>query len=186
MIFFFNTIQRKTEALSLPPEIQSIVLDKLIPALYIRQASKKAAIADSRHRLQIKSEEMLASFGSMPLLSSITEEELAVIETVAEECATLFQRSSSCVEGRNGQLSLRHHSLHHLSNRKLAALIATHNYFIKRDDGTMPIQLAQVRLVPLDLAISVRFRKSPCRLAISLARLFLVYCRNLPLARIAG
>jgi len=28
---------------------------------------------------------------------------------------------------------------------------------------TMPIRLAQVRLVPLDSTMSVRFRKSPCR-----------------------
>jgi Family of unknown function (DUF6399) len=59
-----------------------------------------------------------------------------MIETVAEECASLFQRSSSCVEGRNGQLSLRHHSFHRLSNRKLAALTSVHNFFITRKDGT--------------------------------------------------
>ncbi len=68
--------------------------------------------------------------------SGITREELTAIETVAEECASVFQRSSSCVEGRNGQLSLRHHSFHRLSDRKLAALTAVHNFFIKRNDGT--------------------------------------------------
>lgn len=57
-----------------------------------------------------------------------------------EECANLLQRSSSCVEGRDGQLSLRHHGLHRLSNRKLAALTAVHNYFIKRRDGTFPAE----------------------------------------------
>ncbi|MFH1153688.1 MAG: DUF6399 domain-containing protein [Pseudomonadota bacterium] len=62
------------------------------------------------------------------------------MESVGEECADLFQRSSSCVEGRNGQLSLRHHGLHRLSNRKLAALTAVHNYFIKRRDGTTPAE----------------------------------------------
>ena len=76
----------------------------------------------------------------MPLLSSdgplagLETEEKVVIETVTRECAQLFQRSSSCVEGRNGQLALRHHSVHRISNRKLAALTAVHNYFIKRSD----------------------------------------------------
>ena len=53
-------------------------------------------------------------------------------------------------------------------------------------DQTMPIRLAQACLVPLDSTMSVRFRKSPCRSAISHERLFLAHCRNLPLARIAG
>ena len=68
--------------------------------------------------------------------SGITQEKLTVIQTVAKECASLFQRSSSCVEGRNGQLSLRHHSFHRLSDRKLSALTSVHNFFIKRKDGT--------------------------------------------------
>jgi hypothetical protein len=52
------------------------------------------------------------------------------------ECADLFQRSSSAVEGRNGQLSLHHHGRHRLSDRKLAALTAVHNFHIRRADGT--------------------------------------------------
>jgi len=55
---------------------------------------------------------------------------------VAQECAELFQRSSSCVEGRNGQLALRHHSLHRLRDQKLEALTTVHNYFVRRSDGT--------------------------------------------------
>ncbi|MEW6736820.1 MAG: DUF6399 domain-containing protein, partial [Acidobacteriota bacterium] len=51
-----------------------------------------------------------------------------------------FQRSSSCVEGRNGQFSLRHHSLHRIGIRKLQALTIVHNYFIKRRDGTTAAQ----------------------------------------------
>ena len=54
----------------------------------------------------------------------------------AKECAQLFQRSSSCLEGRNGYLSLRHHGLHHLSDRKLGALTVIHNYFTTRPDHT--------------------------------------------------
>ncbi|MCP4342007.1 MAG: hypothetical protein GY799_24780 [Desulfobulbaceae bacterium] len=135
--FFHLTIQRKIEALSLAPAIETIVFDKLIPAFYLRRASNKAKAAEDRHRLKEKSEEIFYSLRCMQdPFSGITREELTVIETVAEECASVFQRSSSCVEGRNGQLSLRHHSFHRLSDRKLAALTAVHNFFIKRNDGT--------------------------------------------------
>jgi hypothetical protein len=60
----------------------------------------------------------------------------AQVEQVAGACADVFQRSSSCVEGRNGQLSLHHHGRHRLSDRKLAALTAVHNFHICRADGT--------------------------------------------------
>lgn len=58
------------------------------------------------------------------------------IQQVAGECADPFQRSSSAVEGRNGQLSLYHHGRHRLGERKLAALTAVHNFHIRRADGT--------------------------------------------------
>lgn len=40
------------------------------------------------------------------------------------------------LRGRNGQLSLRHQSLHGLSDERLEALTVMHNYFIQRRDGT--------------------------------------------------
>jgi hypothetical protein len=58
-----------------------------------------------------------------------------LVETVAEECAHLFQRSTAPVEGRNGHLELFHHGHHRLTARKLKALTAMHNYLKKRPDG---------------------------------------------------
>jgi len=137
MVFFHLTIQRKIEALCLSPVIEGIMFEKLIPAFYLNYASNKAKTADARHRIQKKSEEIFSCLGCMQdTFYEITQEELTVIQTVAKECASLFQRSSSCVEGRNGQLSLRHHSFHRLSDRKLSALTSVHNFFIKRKDGT--------------------------------------------------
>src|SRR5262245_1774426 len=69
-------------------------------------------------------------------LSKLPAEDRAKVERVAEQAADLFQRSSSCVEGRNGQLALRHHSLRRLSKGKLAALTVVHNYYLSRSDGT--------------------------------------------------
>jgi len=57
---------------------------------------------------------------------------------ILPECALKSSgRSSSNVEGRNGVLSLWHHSFHNLSPRKLRALTVIHNYYIRRRyDGT--------------------------------------------------
>ena len=67
---------------------------------------------------------------------SLNDHERADLEAKARQCAELFQRSSSCVEGRNGQLSLRHHGLHRLTPRKLGALKVIHNYLVERPDGS--------------------------------------------------
>ncbi|MCP4422532.1 MAG: hypothetical protein GY805_38470 [Chloroflexi bacterium] len=48
----------------------------------------------------------------------------------------LFQPSSSCVEGRNRQLALRHHALYRISDQKLNALKIVHNFHLQRVDGT--------------------------------------------------
>jgi len=53
-----------------------------------------------------------------------------------EEGAGLFQRSSSCVEGRNGMLSLYYHRFHRLNTRGLKDLTVVHNFHTKRSDNT--------------------------------------------------
>ena len=54
-----------------------------------------------------------------------------------KEAVKLFQRSSSCVEGRNGVLSLLMHRFHHLSEKSLKVLSIVHNFGVKRkEDGT--------------------------------------------------
>jgi len=137
MAFFWLTVRAKVEALALTPAVERAVYAHLIPAIYLDLVAAKVSDPEQRYALQSQAAELLR-----PLLSSdgplrdLETEELIVIEAVARECAQLFQRSSSCVEGRNGLLALRHHSLHRLGNRKLAALTTVHNYFIQRSDGT--------------------------------------------------
>ena len=135
--FFFLTVRAKVEALSLAPEVEQAVYENLIPGIYLHLVSEKASEAEARHELQNRSEELLAPLRARDgPLAHLEPEEQAVIERVAEECAQLFQRSSSCVEGRNGQLALRHHSWHRIRDRKLAALTTVHNYFVQRSDGS--------------------------------------------------
>jgi hypothetical protein len=135
--FFLLTVGAKVEALSLAPEVEKAMHHHLIPAIYLHLVAEKTQDVEQRPVLQRKSGELLA-----PLLSSdgpladLVAQEKVVLETVAQECAQLFQRSSSCVEGRNGYLALYHHSLHRLGDRKLAALTTVHNYFVQRQDGT--------------------------------------------------
>lgn len=64
-----------------------------------------------------------------------SESEKAALMLKGKECAEKFQRSSSCVEGRNGILSLYHHRFCRLNERSVRALTAVHNFHGKRSDG---------------------------------------------------
>jgi len=137
LAFFWLTVRAKVSALALTSEVEQAVYDYLIPATYLHLVAEKSPDAEHRHALQKRAEALLVPLRARDgPLGRLEPEEKALIEQVSQECAQLFQRSSSCVEGRNGQLALHHHSLHRIGNRKLAALTTIHNYFIKRSDGT--------------------------------------------------
>jgi hypothetical protein len=135
--FFWTLVSARVEALSLPLELEQALLTPLIPALYLEQAAARCARAEPRQRRQALSAQLLAPL-QQPThpVQQPPPDERAEIEQVATDCATLFQRSSSAVEGRNGPLARYHHGRHRLSARKRAALTAVHNFHIRRPDGT--------------------------------------------------
>jgi hypothetical protein len=135
--FFFATLQARVEALDLPADLEQAFLTQLVPALYLERVAARSTQAETRHRLAALSAQLLEPLRQpthpLQALPLATRQHL---EAVARGCADLFQRSSSCVEGRNGQLSLYHHGCHRLRGRKLPALTAIHNYHIRRPDRT--------------------------------------------------
>ena len=139
--FFYFMVRAKVEALGLPPVQERAMYRHLIPGIYLSCVASKSSNSERRNALRQRSGELLA-----PLLvddgpfSNCTREQKLLIENVATECAQLFQRSSSCVEGRNGYLSLRHHGLHRISDRKLAALTTVHNFFTQDSQERTPAE----------------------------------------------
>lgn len=57
-----------------------------------------------------------------------------------KEIAQRFQRSSSCVEGRNSILSLYYHRFRRLNKRSLKVLTIIHNFDRRGSDGTTPAE----------------------------------------------
>jgi hypothetical protein len=102
----------------------------LAPAAYLeRIASRSTALR--AHELRTRARELRTAASE-----SIGEDAVLRLEPVARTMALDFQRSSSMVEGRNGQLSLRHHAFHELSPLKRGVLTTLHNYVVTREDGT--------------------------------------------------
>lgn len=141
LAFVFRAMKRYVEELALPVPLEHVLCQHLIPGLYLRQAAAKAPTAEARKAIAGVSRALLAPMQAPDSpLAGLDRTEREHIERVATECAHLFQRSSSCVEGRNGQLALWHHHLHTIRPRRLRALTVVHNYFSKRPDGLTPAQ----------------------------------------------
>lgn len=134
--FFHATVNERIEALGLPEKIETVLRERWIPGRYLELVAGRAGTAESRARIRVNAAEVgLSIIERAALLADLDEEDRALVEHVAEDCAQLFQRSSSPVEGRNGHLDLFHHGHHRLPARKLRALTTVHNYFKRRPDG---------------------------------------------------
>jgi hypothetical protein len=135
--FFWTMLAAWLTAWGYDAPTQQWLRQTLIPAYYLGRVARKAGTAQERQRLRTLAAEVLARARSPDgLWGTFAPALQAELESRARQCADLFQRSSSCVEGRNGQLSLRHHALHHLTARKLQALTVLHNYAVQRADGS--------------------------------------------------
>lgn len=135
--WFWSVARTKVEALDLSEEAQQVVYEQLLPGLYWQQAARRARTAEERQQKQALATRLLESARRRQgALGRLSEQERAGVEQVSCEVVGLFARSSSCVEGRNGRLSMFHHGQTRLSSGRLKALTAMHNYVIKRADGT--------------------------------------------------
>jgi hypothetical protein len=135
--WFWCLVKARVEGLDLSEEQEQLVWGKLLAGHYWDRAAGRARTTEERRRLKemagrLKKE----AWQEGGALASLSEEQRKQVEEVAQETAGLFQRSSSCVEGRNGRLSLQHHGHSRVSERRLKALTVIHNYMTKRADGT--------------------------------------------------
>jgi len=137
--FYFTMVAIWLDNLTPDPTARMLLEEFLIPACYLARAAKNIRDRHQREEVLGVSRDLMADCltrsGPFALYSEERNHELLAI---ARECAEIFQRSSSCTEGRNGQLSLRHHNLHILTERKLRALTVVHNFDTHREDGTTP------------------------------------------------
>jgi hypothetical protein len=135
--WFWGLAQKQVEQLELSEEQECAVYEGLLAGHYWEMAASRARQGEEGKRLKELAEGLQKeAWRAGGALASLAEEQKQQVERVARQCAGLFSRSSSCVEGRNGRLSLHHHGQGRLSEAKLKALSAVHNYVVKRSDGT--------------------------------------------------
>jgi len=139
--WFWGLAQARLEGLELTEEQEQAVYQKLLPGHYWEAAGGRARTSEERERLKEMAGKLQdQAWAEGGPLSGLSEGERIRLEEVARQTVGLFSRSSSCVEGRNGRLSLQHHGHSRVSQRRLEALTVIHNYVAERPDGTTAAQ----------------------------------------------
>jgi len=126
---FLTMLKSYVEGLGLTEGQKQFFLDFVFPVAYLKMIIKRQGKAEQESLKQLI-DSLEAKIRAGPWPSEMIDDWMKN----AKELAELFQRSSSCVEGRNGMLSLLHHRCHRLSTNRLKALTVVHNYHIRRID----------------------------------------------------
>lgn len=135
--WFWTMTRQRLRPWDCSEEAQQTIEECLIAGYYWEMASFKEKDPEERKRLAALGQRLQQqAWSEGSALSNWSQEDKEEIKKEARQCAELFQRSSSCVEGRNGRLSLFHHGQTRLSEKRLKALTAIHNYVVRRPDGT--------------------------------------------------
>ena len=134
LAFFWCVTTRFIFNLQLNEEERVLFEQFLLPLEYLKMVEVRSGKRERRQaeRTRKKLESALKERDG-PIFE---EDRLEQLQRGARECAEFFQRSSSCVEGHNGALSLKHHASRHLSAEKVNSRVVLHNYFSNRKDGT--------------------------------------------------
>ena len=135
--FYFKMVDIYLNNMQLSVRDKSLMYSYLIPGHYLKLAADKERDLERKANILKKARALLSINEDHENLDKrMCDCEIEKLDKAAKDCAQIFQRSSSCVEGRNAQLALRHQGIHQLSNRHLQALTVIHNYYVKRRDGT--------------------------------------------------
>lgn len=137
LTWFWEMVDELASGLGLMPAARRAFCEQLLAGLYWQREASRGRDAEQKEQRRSLSERLLAvAWSAGGALAGLAEDKRAEVQRVATEAVALFVRSSSCVEGRNGRLSLYHHGQGPLSPNRLRALTAVHNFLVERADGT--------------------------------------------------
>jgi transposase len=135
--FVSRYVAEQVARLELKPPLSFAMHAKLIPSYYLERVAQTRSVQDGASLRDLAEKLRTPLFEPDGVLSELSAMAQDYLRDEAKRLATVFQRSSSNVEGRNGYLSLRSHQLRGLDlPRKRQCFTAIHNFFLTRPDGT--------------------------------------------------
>jgi Family of unknown function (DUF6399) len=135
--FVSGYVGRQIAQLDVTPPVSFAMHAKLIPSYYLDRVAETRTLSAGAPLHALAERLRAPLFAAGGVLSALSPEAQARLQSEAKRLAAVFQRSSSNVEGRNGYLSLRNHQLRGLDlPRKRECFTTMHNFFLTRPDGT--------------------------------------------------
>jgi Family of unknown function (DUF6399) len=135
--FVSGYVGQQVAQLDVTPPVSFVMHAKLIPSYYLDRVAQTRSVSDGEPLRELAERLRAPLFEPGGVLCALSPETQGQLHNEAKRLATVFQRSSSNVEGRNGYLSLRSHQLRGLDlPRKRECFTAIHNFFLTRPDGT--------------------------------------------------
>jgi len=135
--FVAGSVQQQVAQFDLTPLVACALHAKLSPSYDLDRVAETRPVSDGTSLRALAARRRAPLFepgGALRALRCATPDQL---QNEAKRLATVFQRSSSKVEGRNGYVSLRRHQLRGLDwPRKRECFPTMHNFFLARPDGT--------------------------------------------------
>ena len=135
--FVSGYVRQQVDQLDLTPPVSFAMHAKLIPSYYLDRVAQTRSVSDGEPLRELAERLRAPLCEPGGVLGALSPETQGQLHDEAKRLATVFQRSSSNVEGRNGYLSLRSHQLRGLDlPRKRECFTTIHNFFLTRPDGT--------------------------------------------------
>jgi len=123
--------------MKLTATVLALVHNVLIPLLYLQRVISQTRETERRKELQKVQKKLHGVFmESAEIWQALPAELRRFVLAGVQDCVDLFQRSTGCVEGRNGVLSLHQHQMRGLNPQALTALTVVHNFVKTRSDGS--------------------------------------------------
>jgi hypothetical protein len=132
--FFWTWVATELSELNVTAACEKLFKEVLILIKYLEIQLPKSRNSHEKNAKKALLDIQRKNLENDELWKLLEPEERNKLMELARKSALIFQRSSSCVEGRNGQLALMHHSGRSLNPRKLSSLTVVHNYYIRRSD----------------------------------------------------
>jgi len=135
--WWHQEVARQVATLPLPAAERAWVEAALVPAMYVRRRLSLARDAVERESLVALWDAMRARMeGARSPWRGWPEDLRRRVLERSEVCVLLFPRSTSMLEGHNGQDALCQHQRHAISDAFRAARLVVRNYVVERADGT--------------------------------------------------
>ena len=135
--FVSRYVTQQVKQLEVTPPVSFAMHAKLIPSYYLDRVAETRTVEGGEPLRAIAERLRTSLFEPGSVFSALSPTVQHQLCDEAKRLATVFQRSSSNVEGRNGYLSLRSHQLRGLDlPRKRECFTTIHNFFLTRPDGT--------------------------------------------------